>query len=285
MYQAGLVLEGGGMKGAYTSGVLDFFLEKEIEFSHCYGVSAGAVNLCSYLSKQKKRGFKSLTEYMGNKRYCGLYSMITDGNIINSQYGYDLIPNYLLPFDWKTYGDYKGKAYVVVTNVETGKAEYLSLSDTPDALKRVQASAALPFVFKVVEMEGKRYLDGGLSDGIPIQKSILDGNRKNVVILTKEVGYVRKPSSALGLIRMRYHKYPELYRVMKERHTSYNETMEYLKRLEKEGKVFLIQPKEKNEVARLERDEKKMQALYQCGYEDAKEKYASLTDYLTCQAE
>lgn len=280
MYQAGLVLEGGGMKGAYTSGVLDFFLEKELEFSRCYGVSAGAVNLCSFLSKQKKRGFKSLTGYMGNKRYCGLYSMITDGNIINSQYGYDLIPNYLLPFDWETFDRYPGKAYAVVTNIETGKAEYLPLTREKDALRVVQASAALPFVFQIVEIEGKKYLDGGLADGIPIQKSILDGNKKNVVILTKEEGYVRKPSSALSLIRMRYHKYPNLYEVMKERHISYNETMEYVKRLEKEGKAFIIQPKEPSEVGRLERDEAKMQALYQSGYEDAKEKYASLMEYL-----
>ena len=131
MYQAGLVLEGGGMKGAYTSGVLDYFLEKEMEFSHCYGVSAGAVNLCSFLSKQKKRGFKSLTEYMGNSRYCGLYSLITDGNIVNSQFSYDLVPNYLLPFDRQTYEKYEGKAYAVVMNIVTGEPEYLSIKKMP----------------------------------------------------------------------------------------------------------------------------------------------------------
>lgn len=280
MYQAGLVLEGGGMKGAYTSGVLDYFLEKEIEFSDCYGVSAGAVNLCSFLSKQKKRGFKSLTEYMGNSRYCGLYSLITDGNIINSQYSYDLIPNYLLPFDRKTYEKYTGKAWAVVMNIVTGEPEYLSINKMPQALKIIQASTALPLMFQTVEINEKLYLDGGIADAIPIRKAILDGNRKNVVILTKEVGYVRKPATGLHLIKMRYHKYPKIYEVMKERHNTYNETMEYLKRLEKEGKVFLIQPKVKNDVSRLEKDEDKMKALYETGYRDAKECYDDMIAFL-----
>ena len=280
MYQAGLVLEGGGMKGAYTSGVLDYFLEKEIEFSNCYGVSAGAVNLCSFLSKQKKRGFKSLTEYMGNSRYCGLYSLITDGNLINSKYSCDLIPNYLLPFDRDTYEKYEGKAWAVVMNIATGEPEYMSINKMPQALKVIQASTALPLMFQTVEINGNLYLDGGMADAIPIRKSILDGNRKNVVILTKEVGYVRTPATGLQLIKMRYHKYPKIYEVMKERHNTYNETMDYLNRLEKEGKVFLIQPKVKNDVSRLEKDEEKMKTLYETGYGDAKACFKDMVSFL-----
>ena len=127
---------------------------------------------------------------------------------------------------------------------------------------------------------GRLYLDGGISDAIPIEKSILDGNGKNVVVLTKELGYVRKPSSLLNLIRMRYHKYPKVYEVMKERHVTYNETMEYIRRLEKEGKVFVIQPKVKSDVGRLEKDEIKMQNLYNTGYEDAKACYDSVIEFL-----
>lgn len=280
MYQAGLILEGGGMKGAYTSGVLDYFLEKELEFSDCYGVSAGAVNLCSFLSKQKKRGFKSLTEYMGNSRYCGLYSLITDGNIVNSQFSMDLIPNYLLPFDRETYDKYAGKAYAVVTNIETGEPEYLSIKQMPRGLRVVQASTALPLVFQTVDIDGKLYMDGGIADAIPIRKSILDGNRKNVIILTKERGYLRKPATGLSLIRMRYHKYPKIYEVMKERHNTYNETMEYIRRLEKEGKAFVIQPKVKSDVSRLEKNEEKMQNLYDSGYEDARACFDSLIAFL-----
>ena len=282
MYHAGLILEGGGMKGAYTSGVLDYFLEKELEFSSCYGVSSGAVNLCSFLSKQKKRGFKSLTGYMGNSRYCGLYSLITDGNIVNSQFSMDLIPNYLLPFDRETYEKYTGKAYAVATNIETGEPEYLPMRKMPKDLRVVQASTALPLVFQTVAVNGKLYLDGGIADSIPIRKSILDGNEKNVIILTKEAGYLRKPATGLSLIRMRYYKYPKIYEVMKERHTTYNETMEYIRRLEKEGKVFVIQPKMKSDVGRLEKNEEKMQALYNTGYEDARECFDALLTFLNC---
>lgn len=280
MYQAGLVLEGGGMKGAYTSGVLDFFLEKNLEFSSCYGVSAGAANLCSFLSKQKRRGFRSLTEYMGNKRISGWYSMVTNGNIIDPDFTYDLVPNYLLPFDRKTYEKYEGKAYAVVTNVETGKAEYLSMKEVDQAMEAVKASTALPLVFQMVTINGKKYLDGGLADSIPIQRSILEGNKKNVIVLTKEEGYIRKPSENLNLIRLRYYKYPKIYEVMKERHLAYNETMEYIRLLQKEGKVFVLQPKEKNEISRLEKDSKKMEELYQRGYEDAKNKYDALQEFL-----
>lgn len=280
LIQAGLVLEGGGMKGTYTAGVLDFFLEKNLEFSNCYGVSAGAVTLCSYLSKQKGRGFRNLAEYMGNKRICGWYSLLTEGNIINSKFAYDLIPNYLLPFDRKTYEEYRGRAFAVVSNVESGKPEYLSMKKVDEAMMAVQASTALPFVSRIVEIDGKKYLDGGIADPIPIAKSVLDGNKKNIIILTKEEGYVRNPSKNLNLVKLRYHKYPKIYEVMKDHHISYNETMEYVRRLEQEGKVFVIQPKEKNTISRLEKDEKKMRVLYERGYQDAKEKYEDLLCFL-----
>lgn len=280
MIQAGLILEGGGMKGTYTAGVLDFFLEKGLEFSSCYGVSAGAVNLCSYLSKQKGRGYRSLAEYMGNDRICGWHSLLTEGNIINSKFAYDLVPNYLLPFDRKTYEEYTGKVFAVVTNVEEGKAEYLSMHGFEQAMRAVHASTALPFVSKIVEVEGRKYLDGGIADPIPIHRSILDGNEKNVIILTKEEGYVRQRSGNLSLIKIRYHRYPKIYEVMKEHHLSYNETIEYIQRLEKEGKAFVIRPKEKNTISRLEKNEAKMRALYESGYTDAVNNYDSLLKFL-----
>ena len=150
----------------------------------------------------------------------------------------------------------------------------------PRGLRVVQASTALPLVFQTVDIDGKLYLDGGIADAIPIRKSILDGNRKNVIILTKERGYLRKPATGLSLIRMRYHKYPKIYEVMKERHNTYNETMEYIRRLEKEGKVVVIQPKVKSDVSRLEKNEEKMQNLYDSGYEDARACFDSLIAFL-----
>lgn len=280
MYHAGLVLEGGGMKGVYTSGVLDFFLKKNLEFSHCYGVSAGACNLCSFLSKQHKRGFKSLAEYMDNKRYCGAYSLITDGNIFNSRFAYDLVPNYLLPFDYETFKQYRGKAYAVATNIEEGKAEYLDMMDIEDSMTAVQASASLPLVSRNIMYRGKLYLDGGIADSVPIQRSILDGNRKNVVVLTKEIGYRRKPSRHLELIKIKYFKYPKVYELMKERHIAYNETMDYLMRQVENGQAFVIQPRVENTIGRIERDPVKLKALYDSGYEDAKSCYDELIAYL-----
>ncbi len=280
MYEAGLVLEGGGMKGAYTSGVLDFFLEKNLEFSHCYGVSAGACNLCSFLSKQKKRGFRSLTEYVDNEGYCGVVSLLTDGNIFNTKFAYDLIPNYLLPFDRETYQQYKGKAYAVATNIVEGRAEYLPMDDIENAMIAVQASASLPLVSKNVEYQGKLYLDGGIADSIPIQRSILEGNRKNVVILTKEVGYRRTATRHLELIRLKYRKYPKVYELMRNRHLAYNETMDYLMRQVENGQAFVIQPKEKNSIGRMEKDPRKLKVLYDSGYQDASDCYDSLLAYL-----
>ena len=280
MYQAGLVLEGGGMKGVYTSSVLDFFLEKNLEFSHCYGVSAGACNLCSFLSKQKRRGYRSLTEYMDNRRYCGAYSLLTDGNIFNSKFAYDLVPNFLLPFDYDTYGKYQGKAYAVATNIESGQAEYLPMGELEYAMKAVQASASLPLVSRNIEYKGRLYLDGGIADSIPIGRSILDGNRKNVVVLTKEKGYRRKPAKHLTMIKIMYHKYPKVYELMKERHLAYNETMDYLMRQVENGQAFVIQPQTKNTINRIEKDSQKMQALYDSGYEDAKNCYDRLLAYL-----
>lgn len=281
MYQAGLVLEGGGMKGAYTAGVLDFFLEKNMEFSSVYGVSAGAVHMCSYLSKQKGRSIRISTKYGADPRYCSIWSLLFTGDIFNVKTCYDTVPNKWEPFDHKTYESYQGKAYAVVTNIETGKAEYLRVKECREGLQKVRASASLPLVSRNVPIDGGLYLDGGISDAIPIAKSIMDGNAKNVVVLTKEVGYVRKPASQLGLLKLRYgKKYPRVVELMKNRHTAYNETLEYLKRLEESGKVFIIRPKKPSDVGRLEKDAKKLQALYEEGYEDAKACHEELITFL-----
>jgi len=281
MYQAGLVLEGGGMKGAYTAGVLDFFLEKEIEFSSVYGVSAGAVHMCSYLSKQKGRSIRISTKYGADPRYCSLASLLLTGDLFNVKTCYDTVPNKWEPFDHKTYESYQGKAYAVVTNIETGKAEYLRVKECHEGLQKVRASASLPLVSRNVPIGDNLYLDGGMSDAIPIAKSVMDGNTKNVVVLTKEVGYVRKPTSKPGLLKLRYgKKYPKVVELMQNRHIVYNETLEYLKRLEESGKVFIIRPKKASDVGRLEKDAKKLQALYEEGYEDAKACLEDLIKFL-----
>lgn len=280
MYQAGLVLEGGGMKGAYTTGVLDFFLEKGIEFSRVYGVSAGAIHMMSYLSRQRKRSINIGLKYAKDKRYCSVESLLRTGDIFNADMCYNLIPRKYDPFDNESFLRYKGKAFAVVTNIETGKPEYLRVKDGFDDLQKIRASASLPLVSRNVEIDGKLYLDGGISDAIPIQKSILDGNEKNIVILTKEVGYVRKPSGQLGAIKVRYRKFPKVYELMKNRHTAYNDTMGFLRRQQENGQAFVIQPKNPSDVGRLEKDPAKIEALYNEGYRDAAACYEQMLQYL-----
>ena len=282
MYHAGLVLEGGGMKGIYTAGVLDLFLDKELEFSSIYGVSAGACHLCSYVSKQRGRARDISLDYLDSKYYCGVQSLLTTGNLFNVDMCYHTIPDYLYPFDHDTYLQYKGKAYSVVTNVETGQAEYLRLRDLRKDIIKVQASASLPLVSNMVKIGGKLYLDGGMADSIPIRRSIVDGNRKNVVVMTKEVGYRRKPidKAQLALIKVRYAKYPRLVEAMEHRHQTYNECLDYIEQLEKKGKIFVIRPQKASEVARIEHDRAKMEKLYEQGYEEAKECFDPLMEYL-----
>ncbi len=282
MYQAGLVLEGGGMKGVYTAGVLDLFLDKGLEFSSVYGVSAGACSMCSYISKQRGRALDVNIDYLDSKRYCSVESMILSGDLFNVNTCYNLIPNYLNPIDNETFMQYEGKAYSVVTNIATGRPEYLQVKDSVKDIDKVRASASLPLVSRTVRINGKPYLDGGISDSIPLQKSVRDGNRKNVVVMTKEVGFRRKPtdSGQLALIKVRYAKYPKVAQLMAERHIMYNECLDYIENMEREGKVFVIRPQYASEVARIERDKAKMQALYDQGYKEAEALYDDLMEYL-----
>lgn len=282
MYRAGLVLEGGGMKGIYTAGVLDFFLDKGLEFSNVYGVSAGACHMCSYLSKQRGRARDVSIDYLDTRRYCGVESLMFTGDLFNEKMCYHTIPDYLYPYDNETFMKYEGKAYGVVTNLETGRAEYLRFRDMDKDMDKLRASASLPLVSRIVTIDGKPYLDGGMSDSIPIQKSVTDGNRKSVVVMTKEVGFRRKPVDAgqMALIKVRYAKYPKLIELMENRHRMYNACLDYIDGLERKGRVFVIRPLQKSQVKRIERDRKKMEALYWEGYEEARMKYEDLTRFL-----
>ena len=280
MYQAGLVLEGGGMKGMYTCGVLEFFLEKGIMFSHCYGVSAGACHMCSYLSGQKRRAYHVGVDYLDCRDYCSTRSLLRTGDLFNKDMCYELIPDYLNPYDYDPFNRYEGKAYAVVTNIVSGRAEYLQLRDMKKDIEMIRASCSLPLVSRNVKIGNQLYLDGGLSDSIPIRKSIQDGNQKNVVIMTKEMGYHKEKSSALKLIKLAYLKYPKVYELMKNRHISYNETLDYLKEQEDCGRAFVIRPKTKSSVGRIEKNKEKLTVLYEQGYHEAEEKYEALLAYL-----
>lgn len=280
MYQAGLVLEGGGLKGVYTAGVLDFFLDKGIEFSSCYGVSAGACCLCSFLSKQRGRAYHVNVDYLDDKNYCSFYSLITTGDLFGVDMCYHRIPDELYPYDYDTYDKYQGTFYSVVTNIETGCPEYIPIKDMKADVDAVRASASLPLVSRNVKWQDKLYLDGGISDAIPLKKAMQDGNTKNVVVMTKEIGYRRQPSGAVSLVKLRYKKYPKVYELMKNRHNAYNETLDFIEDEVRKGTTFLIRPKVKSDVGRIEKDRNKLKALYEEGYAEASECYEELIKFL-----
>lgn len=280
MIEAGLVVEGGGMRGVYTAGVLDYFMEKNLYFDDCYGVSAGACHISSYVSKQIGRSMKVTLDYINDKRYCSINSLIKTGDMFGVEMLYDLIPNKLELYDYDTFNKFKGNFYSVVTNCKTGKAEYIKIKDMKKDIIAVRASSSLPLLSRIVEINGKEYLDGGITDSIPIKKSIKDGHKKNVVILTRDKTYRKSKPKFLSLLKFKYKKYPNLVKAIENRYKIYNETLDFLEEEKAKNKVFIIQPKLPVKISRIEKDKDKLKELYDQGYEDAKEIYEDLMKFL-----
>ena len=219
-------------------------------------------------------------DYLDDKNYCSAYSLIKTGDLFGVDMCYHKIPDELYPYDYETYNNYQGTFYSVVTNIESGQPEYIPIKDMKKDIDAVRASASLPLVSRNVNYHDRLYLDGGIADAIPLRKSIKDGNRKNVVIMTKEAGYRRNPSSMLPFIKLRYRKYPKVYELMKNRHTAYNETLDFIDEQVKAGNAFLIQPGKKSDVGRIEKDRVKLQVLYEEGYQEAADCYEELLKFL-----
>ncbi len=276
----GLVLEGGGMRGCYTAGVLDYFMEKGMEFSSVYGVSAGAIIGANYIGGQTERGFRTLTDYIGNKDYHGMGQFIKHGDFYNVDFAYNKIPNELDPADYVAYRNSPMKFYSVIANVKTGRAEYYHITDIEKEMDYMRASASLPLISKPVELDGNIYLDGGICDSIPLEKSISDGNGKNVVILTQHRGFVKKPSNNKYLAKLIYRKYPRFVQAMADRHIMYNNELDLVYNEEAKGTTFIIQPENPVEIARLEKDKSKLKDLYNIGYARAEKAYPRLIEFL-----
>lgn len=282
LVQAGLVLEGGGMRGLYTAGVLDYFMERGLQFSSCYGVSAGACHLTSYMSGQIGRAYRISLDYLDDPDYCSLKSLVKTGDLFGVDYCYNRIPNELDPYDYEAAAKYPGNCYAVAVNIETGHAEYLPLKDIREDITAIQASASLPLVSRNVEFHGKQYLDGGMVDSIPIRQSMLDGNKKMVVVLTRPDGYRKKPISFVNqqALRVKYKDYPGVVMAMQRRHIIYNKTLDYIRKLEEKGRVFVFRPESIIKIDRIEKDKKKLKVLYLQGYHDAAQNYDAMMKYL-----
>jgi predicted patatin/cPLA2 family phospholipase len=276
-----LVLEGGGLRGVYTSGVLRLFMDKGIFFPYVIGVSMGACNAANYVSRQPERNRIVIIRYVNDARYLSYARLFIRGELFGMKFIFDTLPHSLVPFDFTTFMESDVKCITVVTDCETGEALYYEKKELgEDYLKVLQASNSLPFVAKPVHYNGLVLMDGGLSNAVPIKKSIDDGNEKNVLILTRPKGYRKKHPRFLRFASLRYPRYKGLLNALAHRHAIYNETMDFIDQVEDQGRVFVIRPRFALDVGRAERNKDKLYAAYDQGYSDASACETGLLSFL-----
>lgn len=275
-----LILEGGGMRGLYTAGVLDILMKNDIYTDVAVGVSAGALFGINYKSKQIGRVIRYNIKYAGNPGYTGWKSLLKTGNLMNKEFWFEDIPFKLDPMDCETYRNNKTEFHAVVTNLQNGKAEYKSIFDleNPECMEYLRASGSLPFCSKPVIVNGIPYLDGGVADSIPLKQYFENGYEKAIVILTRPASY-RKNGGIHGA-NLFYKKYPEFVKTLSSRNSVYNEQCDYVEKLEKEGKVLVIRPSEFVDISRTETDRKIMKQMYDLGIKDAENKLKDIIEYL-----
>ena len=275
----GLVLEGGAMRGMYTAGVLDIFLDNDIKTDGIVGVSAGALFGVNYASGQRGRVIRYNKKYAADKRYMGFRSWLKTGNIINCDFAYYEVPLSLDPFDDEAFQKSGIDYYATVTNVETGRPEYIKVENTIRQLELFRATSAMPFFSEIIEYEGKKYLDGGVSDSIPVEKCRELGYDKIIVVLTRPLEYRKKKHSG-ALAKIKYSSYPNLADAINSRYARYNETLDKVAEMEARGEIFVIRPSRTVDIKRVEKDVEKLQEMYDLGVHDCESSIAALRTYL-----
>lgn len=284
MKKLGMVLEGGGMRGVYTAGVLDYFMDQDFYPNGVAGVSAGACHATSYISKQRGRNFKVNTDYLNDKNYLSLYSLIKTGSLFGMEFMFHKIPEELSPYDYDAFNASNIEFIAVSTDLDTGGGAYHIIEDAKADIDYVQASSSLPLLSKAVEKNGKKYMDGGVGDSIPIQYMIERGYEKNIVVLTQCGDYRKGKNNLMPLIRRTFKQYPYFVEAMENRHIRYNKTLDDLQQLEKEGKIFIIRPSKPVTISRVEKNKEKLMELYLEGYQDAKDSYEALRKFVQEEA-
>jgi predicted patatin/cPLA2 family phospholipase len=265
----GLVLEGGGMRGVYTAGVLESFLENGLTFPYVIGVSAGACNAASYLSQQKGRNKRVNIEYISDPRYLSLQNYFKKRELFGMDFIFHEIPSKLIPFDFKAFYENQSEFVIGTTDCASGNPVYFNKNDYgQEMLTVLKASSSLPFVSQEIRFKDRYLLDGGISDSIPLKKAQSDGFGKNVVVLTRNEGYLKKPSRFSFLVKKMYPHYPGLQRAIMNRYKMYNHTINEIIQEEQKGNVLVIRPSRPIRVGRIERNATKLEELYQLGYED-----------------
>ena len=277
----GLILEGGAMRGLFTAGVTDVLMENGIEFDGAVGVSAGAAFGCNYKSRQIGRTLRYNVKYCRDKRYFGLYSYLTTGNLFSKDFCYHEIPEKLDIFDNDAFEKNPMEFYVVCTNVETGEAVYKKCEKaTGDFLEWIRASASLPFVSEIVKVGGYKLLDGGMADSVPLKFFEGLGYTKNVVILTQPKGYKKKEMKINFPFKMALRKYPKMIEALKNRHKMYNDNHSYIEEREKSGDVFVIRPDDILPIKRTSKNPELLKKVYEVGRRVAEDNLEKLKEYL-----
>ena len=277
--KTGLVLEGGSVRGIFTAGVLDVFLEHGIAFDGVIGVSAGAIHGCSFLSGQHGRSIRYYMNYCNDPRFMGFSSLLKTGDLVGADFCYHEIPEKLDIYDNEAFLKNGVPFYAVCSNVETGQPEYLQMKDMFEDIEILRASASMPYVSRMVQINGKKYLDGGSTDSIPVEAFRCMGYERNVVVLTRDIAYRKKPELRL-LSKVMYRKYPAFATAQAERYLGYNRTVDRILELEKEGSVFAIRPSTPPGIGRMEKDPQKVRALYDQGRVDALNRIQELKAWL-----
>ena len=267
--KSGLILEGGGMRGVFTSGVLDCFMDKGLRFPYTVGVSAGACNGLSYISNQRGRAKFSNIDLLEKYRYIGLKHFLKKGNIMDFDLLFHTFPDEIIPYDYERLANSEEHYEMVTTSCKTGKACYFEEKKNPKrVIDIVKASSSLPFVCPIAFVDGEPMLDGGISDSIPILRARELGYDNNVVILTRNKGY-RKTEKDMKYVSLFYKEYPAMQEAIRNRNNIYNEQISMVEAMEERGEIIVIRPQKPVEVDRMERNTKKLLALYEEGYNEA----------------
>ena len=277
----GIVLEGGALRSIYTSGVCDALLEGNVMPDYLVGVSAGIAYGVSYLSRQSRRNLEVVTRYAPDSRYMGLHNLKDPENMsyFGRKFVFETIPNELVPFDYDTFAAFPGQVEAGLTNLNTGKADFVDVPRSPRFSFVLQASCAMPLMFPVYRIGGEPYLDGGVADAVPWKHALEKGCDRLIVVLSRPQDFRRTPDSTLPLIRKKYRKFPAFVAAMEDRADRYNEDREELFEAERQGKVLIFAPKSVLGVSRTERDPEKLRMLWAAGYQDAVERMDEVRMY------
>lgn len=279
--KTGLVLEGGAMRGMFTAGVLDVFMESGIRFDGAIGVSAGAAFGVNYKTGQIGRAIRYNMRFCKDSRYCGLWALLRDGNIYSTDFCYGEVPLKHDPFDFEAFRCNPMPFYLVATDVETGEAVYHEYRGRDDyGFDWIRASSSMPLVSQMVEIEGRKLLDGGISDSLPLRYFESIGYKRNVVILTQPPMYEKKENGLLFAVRLMYRKYPALVRAMEERHLRYNEALRDIEEKERRGEILVIRPEAPLPVSRVEKNPERLRAAYNAGRQMACKRLSELRDFM-----